>query len=217
MKCDFCSEFRGEAGSQFSEKYPDFDSRIVFEDQDFLVLPTIGQIFPNSFLILPRTHYQTCGEMPAPLRSKLERIVGSVLSSLHGAYDFLVFEHGAKAHTGASCGIYHAHTHIVPIPSNLHVDIKKIFPDHSRVCSSLVEALDIVKDSEDYLMLGTGQEFLTARVSDLGFVPRSQYFRRQLVKYLQVDEEWDWRKYDKQEMRLLDARLLKMNFDATVG
>ena len=65
VTCDFCIEFHDFKKSKFAQIYGD-KRRIISSDKFFCVIPTIGQLFQGSLLILPKKHYCSFSEILVP-------------------------------------------------------------------------------------------------------------------------------------------------------
>jgi diadenosine tetraphosphate (Ap4A) HIT family hydrolase len=201
--CEFCQELGGLNRSRFDAHYPEFSSRIVAQTEHFVALPTLGQIFEGSLLVLPRRHYSTCGSMPDRLRAGFCEFVRELFDKTTGFGNPVIFEHGARPKTGGSCGIYHAHLHIVPLPG-IH-DSKDFFSEAPTKVDTLEEALNSLSRSDHYLLFGNEKSVRFADVSQLPFTPPSQYFRRQLANHYGLSKYWDWRKAPAREAKLVNT------------
>jgi diadenosine tetraphosphate (Ap4A) HIT family hydrolase len=191
QKCEFCQELQGHSGARFTELYPDIDSRIVARTANFVALPTLGQLFPGSLLVLPREHRETCAELSRDLRNEMCAFLYELLTISRRFGEPVFFEHGASAHTGGSCGIYHAHLHVVPLPSRVRPSL--LFDEHQAAVSDLAHALQVLTACDHYLLLGNESNVVYSRVDCMAVQPSSQYFRRKLAQRFGVTRPWDWR------------------------
>lgn len=190
--CEFCQELQALPGNRFQEIYRDIvDSRIVAQTSHFVAMPTIGQIFPGTTLILPRKHEETCAGLSVALRQELLALTFKVMATVTHFGEPTFFEHGATKCTGGGCGIYHAHLHVVPLPERTHP--KALFPQHVGSATNLGSALSALHACDHYLLIGNDEGVVFADVRELPFIPASQYFRRQLVEQFGVWKSWDWR------------------------
>jgi diadenosine tetraphosphate (Ap4A) HIT family hydrolase len=203
--CEFCCEFAGDEGARFSREYGDsVRSRVVANQGDFVAIPTVGQLLPGSLLILPRRHFDTCAQAQASLGSAdLMRLVDRACDALQRFGRPLVFEHGARPHTGGACGIYHAHLHVVPAPDSVRLD--ELLPQRAATARSLIEALAANEGKDEYLLARDTDGLvghLELSAPDRDFFP-SQYLRRFLVRRFVLDRPWDWRETVAPERDLL--------------
>lgn len=203
--CEFCCEFACDERARFSREYGDsVRSRVVADQGDFVAIPTVGQLLPGSLLILPRRHFDTCAQAQASLGSAdLIRLVERACDALRRFGRPLVFEHGAKPHTGGACGIYHAHLHVVPAPDA--VRLGELLPLRANTARSLVEAL-VANEGKDEYLLARDTDGLIGHL-ELSPGERddfpSQYLRRFLVRRFALDRPWDWREAVAPERDLL--------------
>lgn len=162
-------------------------------------MPTIGQIFDGSLLVVPRAHIPTIAALESETRSNLLDIVTEEIAN---AGDYVVaFEHGAYPHTGGSCGIYHAHMHVVPVPDR--VVLADVLPDACRA-DDLASALLQTSCADEYLVFrDTAGAVGYTKAIDRRLYP-SQYFRRALHAYFRCDRPWDWREYVEPEPSLIN-------------
>jgi len=82
-QCEFCQELQGLPGNRFGAMYAGIAaSRIVAQTEHFVVLPTIGQLFAGSLLILPRVHKETCAELQRTQQEGLAAILKRVTTTI---------------------------------------------------------------------------------------------------------------------------------------
>ncbi len=201
--CEFCREFAGDSDARFYSQYPGLKNRIVQETGEFLAVPTLGQLFPGSLLVLPRHHVHACAMLSAPLRKRLCDFVESVMHRCERFGHPIFFEHGAAPHTGGSCGIYHAHIHIVPLPTK--TSLEELFDYPNSRTSALEHALSRLSSVEHYLLIGDNDRTFYADMTHVQPAPPSQYFRQQLAKTYRTRLHWDWRAAPAYEKDLVDT------------
>ncbi len=211
MLCEFCEEFRYPSHSRFARIYaPSLEDRLVARRGNLVAMPTIGQLFRGSLLILPTTHVETMASLPesamldlAPFLTDLESVIGR-----NGPV--IAFEHGARCISGGGCGIYHAHLHLVPLSAPVSVD--DLLP--AEECShsferapSLSGGLRNLRSSPEYLLVRDTDS--RVRFIDLSSSPGarypSQYFRRTLAERFNLDRPWDWRMFEEPEQYVFDT------------
>ncbi len=134
MLCEFCEEFRHPWRSRFAQVHaPVVTDRVVERRGDLVAMPTIGQLFPGSLLVLPTTHVETMASLPENAMLDLAPFVTDLESTIGRNGPVIAFEHGACCISGGGCGIYHAHLHLVPVP--VRVSIDDLLPTDERSCS----------------------------------------------------------------------------------
>lgn len=221
MFCEFCSEFRKPSISRFGQVYRTYaDDRIVAQCGDLVAMPTIGQLFPGSLLVLPKFHTETMSSLPNAMLQELEVFLADLVAVISQNGPVISFEHGARCTTGGGCGIYHAHMHIVPLP--MEVSIDELLPSNDdlqafKAVSSLSEGLYMLRSSPEYLIVRDSE--YNVRFADIqslsGHYP-SQYFRRVLSELFNLEDSWDWRNYNTPEQYLLDTIEMFRNPDVSL-
>lgn len=192
QNCEFCRELSGHPDNRYHKIYRDSEeTRIVAETSNFIAMPTLGQIFPGSLLILPRFHIETCAQLNIDHQLELVEFIQSVSFITKQFGELIFFEHGATACTGGSCGIYHAHLHVVPLPAK--VSPKLLFEEHRSVARNLLQVFDTLKECNHYLLIGDQDSVVFTEVHQLNTRPSSQFFRRRLAERFGVGRPWDWR------------------------
>lgn len=204
--CDFCKEIEHKSEYKFKQIYGDINSRIVGEDNLFVVLPTLGQLFRYSLLVLPKKHIETMAELTPDELVQLEHLLAKIKNVLSDYGYVISFEHGAKKTTGGSCGIYHAHIHILPIPDDLN--LSKFFYKENNIqqFSKLSQCYKSLNGSSQYLMVTNDDgQIYAIDISQNAILYPSQFFRRKIVDYYQLDKSWDWREYQNVEENILET------------
>lgn len=223
MLCEFCDELNHPSCSRFARVYaPNVEHRIVARRGDLVAMPTIGQLFPGSLLVLPTAHVETMALLPEGTLSDLVLLLADLESVISRHGQVITFEHGARCETRGGCGIYHAHLHLVPVPG--HVSTDDLLPAESDVlvpehAPSLFAALESLRTSSEYLLLQDCEHqvrFLDLSASSGPRYP-SQHFRRALVDLFKLERPWDWRMYEEPEPSLLETLAMFEDSHAPVG
>ncbi|MEK7560270.1 MAG: HIT family protein [Patescibacteria group bacterium] len=105
------------------------EKRIVGENDNFLVVPTFGQISNGGYLLLiPKQHISCLGDMNRQQMEQCVSAIEEVQLAIQGEYKLspiTLFEHGIAGQT-----VKHAHLHFVPEICHLTERIKKDFPEN---------------------------------------------------------------------------------------
>lgn len=214
-KCSFCSEIHMfQENNLFISQimpYTNIKQRIIYETDNWLVMPTIGAFVPGYLLIITRNHYISIGACPAYYYLELECLVKTIRELFKSIYNSqaIAFEHGASSNYNKSgCCIDHAHLHILPSDIDILPDIKDdgfdILP---------IETLDMLKQQANggksyiYYQDPDEKNFLVER----GHVP-SQYIRQIIACRVGKPEKWDWRRHP--ELQSIVDSVLTLSVEA---
>ncbi|HWD92255.1 MAG TPA: HIT domain-containing protein [Verrucomicrobiae bacterium] len=193
--CSICGEIRSRSFSEELQRVYGVGCRICAETEDFIALPTVSPLVTGHMLIFPKRHVPSLTVLPPDhIRTLTElatHIVSLVSSETSAGY---VFEHGVLEDGNGSCGITHAHLHIIPLQFEIATEVTRqaslSFPPQ-RV-DSLESVLSRHPQPESpYLLFG---ESLSAiRFTAAPSIP-SQLMRRLIAT--QIGKlDWNWRNY----------------------
>lgn len=193
-ECDFCLE-ADSALSYFSRLYcHELVDRIVSTSDNFICIPSIGQITNGHLLIVSRHHYTALAQLPDTELGEVENMISAVEDANRRLLDkeTVVFEHGMlDPSRGGGCGISHLHVHLVPSP-----DDTNILPAALR--GLRFERIDSLRSLARYRGSGVSYVFLRQpRAGDFIGIAKdlpSQYMRKVMAQTL-GKSEWDWRKF----------------------
>lgn len=205
--CEFCGEFAGRGTERFAAIYgSDLGSRVVAASESFVALPTLGQLFTGSLLALPTEHIEMSSRLDADRLTELNDFLNQVKALVGSFGRPILFEHGSTSERGGSCGIYHAHVHVVPVP--WEIDINAVFPEATGSASSLIACMSAVKESDNYLWISDGSSYAYRSVGEKESGFPSQFFRRRIANAFNVRAPWDWRAYTAPEEALTQTLAL---------
>lgn len=206
--CDFCDEFRGGRQNAFAFRYEGrLQHRILSSSENFVVMPSLGQIAEGHLLITPVKHYLALADVPQANRSELDVLLNKVQITLREAYgDCVCFEHGVRSPSGG-CGISHAHMHLVPA-TNESGFFDRLKSQHDFVHVRSVTEVDKYLNGSPYLFVETADELRYAAA--VGPIP-SQYLRKQLADAL-GSVCWDWKRVGVEESLIAVTRQLSKSF-----
>lgn len=207
FSCPFCAEFEEDGLSTFASLMGErLNSRVIYEDEQFVVMPPLGEFMEGGLLLLSRAHILSFAHLPAEHLARLERLVGvicEVLSQRWGVCP-LVFEHGpAPERSKGVCCVDHAHFNIFPARVFVHPHLAGRM--HRRL-HSLSELQGLRGAEFGYLFVqeNNGER----RVYDGCNVP-TQLVRRIITTELGMPERWHWRDYLGQEELMATFEALK--------
>lgn len=206
--CNFCNEIQNQGNNTFTDIYSKLNikTRIVGENNMFVVFPTIGQLMKYYLLILPKQHIESMAQLDDDGIESLIDILKKTKEKLSAYGKVVAFEHGAHKETGGSCGIYHAHIHMISLPTEL--DLSSFFHPESFInkYNDLNDCYSNLKKSSQYLMTMNADNSLCAvDTTNNPFQYSSQFFRKKIVEYYKLDKSWDWREYQIPEEKLIQT------------
>ena len=185
---------------------PGLPSRVVYEDDHFLVMPPLGEFMPGGLLLLSREHLLSFAHLPPDQFDHLERLVQAVQRVLVECWGVapLVFEHGPAPDAGKGvCCVDHAHLNLFPARVGVrpHLAGRMSFP-----LGSLAELAKLRHAEFGYLFVQENDG--SRRAYDGRNVP-TQLVRRIITAQLGHPERWHWRDYVGREELLATHQLLK--------
>lgn len=199
--CEFCAEL-SERSQRFKKVYGALASnRIVARTDRFVAIPTLGQLFAGSILLLPIDHVETCANLAPDARKELGELAEQMVAKVRQFGEPIQFEHGSTENRNGACGIYHAHLHIVPLPEMTLAST--IFPEYSSSAADIQGAWECLQDSQEYLLVAAAGQTVYRDLSDSPKMFPSQFFRRRIVEHFRLGAPWDWRQYTEIEPALL--------------
>jgi inosine/xanthosine triphosphate pyrophosphatase family protein len=192
-RCPFCSELEEDGPSIFSEMIGDrLRSRILYRDEDFVVMPPIGQFMRGGLLLLARRHIPSFAWLSPdrfPRLEQLIKVIGDVLVTRWGVAP-LVFEHGpAPERSKGTCCVDHAHFNIFPAPVLVHPHLAERM--HFQV-AALADLRQLQSAEFGYLFVQENDG--TRRAYDGQYAP-SQLVRRFVTSQLGMPARWHWRDF----------------------
>jgi diadenosine tetraphosphate (Ap4A) HIT family hydrolase len=116
-KCCFCREIHEKTIDQKIVDNYEVRNRIIFEDEIFVILPTVSPLVKNHLLVLPKGHLNTMKQLSGHEKDILFTLVKKILMPLD--CDYFIFEHGAFPGNGNTCGVDHAHLHVLPLQKEI--------------------------------------------------------------------------------------------------
>lgn len=215
-ECAFCTELDNEP--RVCEPFG--GDRVIWEDDDFVILPTVGCFTEGYVMIMPRDHTYSIAQLEPPLLRKLGRLTAQLRGQLQRIYGLVaVAEHGALncEVKGAQC-CDHAHLHFIPVVTEEKMD--QMCKEYAKACvpgnnsEFLSTVMDLGRFREyAYILFSPYPGCYNVWKSSDGF--QRQFCRLAAARALGKEEEYDWRKhYGVENMRKTVERLhgnLKFN------
>ncbi|MCX6155939.1 MAG: hypothetical protein NT007_17465 [Candidatus Kapabacteria bacterium] len=175
----------------------EFYNEILFESENFIVIPSLGSLVEGWLLIVPRHEYLSllCINNDSLLNElvELSNFVGELMVKEFGCVT--MFEHGAThPNSTIGCGVDFAHLHLVPINFDLLQGVEKFFnlSYEWRKVSGLKDAIGTLEKGLEYLFQkdNLGNSVITQSENI-----QSQLFRKVIAYYLETPEKYDWKKF----------------------
>jgi len=192
-QCVFCAELWDESASVFAKVMGDrLSSRVVYQDEQFVLVPPLGQFMEGGLLLLARKHIPSFACLNKQLYEHLERLVEAICATLAKHYGVrpLVFEHGpASDWSKGGCCVDHAHFNIFPARVRLHPHLAERM--HFKI-DALSELPRLRAAEFGYLFIQENDG--SRHVYDARDVP-SQLVRRIITAGIGRPERGDWRDY----------------------
>ncbi len=205
--CPFCREFQADDQSIFATMMEGrLASRILYEDEHFIVLPPLGAFIPGGLLVLTREHILSLAHLPPELFAPLEKLLQTIRRAVVELWGVppLVFEHGpAPEWSKGVCCVDHAHLNLFPAPVTVHPHLAGRM---SLPLTDLVELRQLRSAEFGYLMVQENDG--SRRVFDGRDVP-TQLVRRIITRELGLADRWHWRDYPGREELLATYRALQ--------
>ena len=192
-ECPFCIEFEDINKSLFySMTDYKIKNRILYEDDDFIVLIPLGQFIEGGLLLLTKEHIHSFAHLDKKKFNSLNNLVEKIKSVLHESYGVvpIVFEHSSSINRSkGKCCVDHAHFNIFPVDIN----INKYITD--RIYSSIEDINELNKlKFYDNGYLYVDSEKNGKIIFDGKNVP-TQLIRQHLTHSLGCQDRWHWKDY----------------------
>lgn len=206
-QCAFCLELDGEGSSIFNEFLQDrLASRVIYQDDLFVVMPPLGQFIQGGLLLLTRAHIPSFAHLPPEWFPRLEQLLHAIqkLSVAHWGVSPIVFEHGtAVDQTKGRCCVDHAHLNIFPAKVDVHAHLA------SRMYLKLATLSQLKRlGRAEFGYLFVQENDNTRHAYDAQFAP-GQLVRRIITAQIGLPERWHWRDYPGTDELLATYQALK--------
>jgi diadenosine tetraphosphate (Ap4A) HIT family hydrolase len=210
-ECTFCNEFSGKGEYNFRILFtPDeFQSRILYRTEKFVVLPGLGPIGKIYLLILPREPYVSVASLPEDLLKEFQLVKDTVFEILAANFGSPIsFEHGPSfSHeVNAGCCVEHAHLHVCVTDVDILEDIQSdAWSGKFGYPGGTSRKIRNISELKDWVDAGIAYIYYQEKDgSEWGFPVKaqieSQYLRKKLALRLGMqDPNWDWLLYPNKE------------------
>ena len=200
MNCCFCEEYHNPLNNQYYNEFGksrNIPSRIIFETDNWYVVPTIGCLTIGYVLLVCKIHHMSLANLNLKLYSEMLEIKKAVTKILEEktGYKCISFEHGlTHIDFAGTNSVNHVHMHIVPCRTDIWPNtIRKYRNVNPGIFLDFMQLFDFWQHNypQAYLIFQDVKETIHYIPDSSGFP--SQFFRRHLAASLSMNE-WDWRK-----------------------
>lgn len=169
--------------------------QILAENDSYFAVSSVGGFIPGWTLIFPKAHFLNLSNDYS--RSEFLSFATHVTNVVSAEYGrCVVFEHGSNSYNSAtSCGVHHAHMHIVPFSDNIELLALQESEDLLWKPAQLAEVSSLA-DGGEYLFCSNSFDALATKgvISKLNS-PKSQFFRKVLARATGFLNMYDYKQY----------------------
>lgn len=167
---------------------------IVYQTDNFYVVPGTGAFFDGYLMIVPKAHVMSIANLPNDQLEEFYTVLNDIRTILKGIYHkgVFAFESGSGKTGGGKheTSIVHAHFHLAPTKMPVLKEVQK-----SGLNPALIQKEELVKYKENSYKLYVDQEdnwFIFSNPQE--YHPR-QHQRQILAEYMGCYDIYNWRKY----------------------
>jgi len=192
-ECQFCIEFKDINKSLFpSMTNYKIKNRIVYEDNDFIVLVPLGQFIEGGLLLLTKEHIHSFAHLDKDKYILLNTLVDKIKSVIFEVFGIIpiIFEHSSSIdRSKGSCCVDHAHLNIFPV----NININDYITDRLFTSIAFIDELTKLKFYDNgYLYVDSP---LSGKVIFDGKNVPTQLIRQYLTHSLGCESRWHWKDY----------------------
>jgi len=201
MDCAFCTEF-ARVGS---------DSRIIAEDANWVLLPTLGCFTPGYCLFMPLDHIDAAADLHPAALARVEAAVEQMRARIASAFGpTIIAEHGSRdCQLGAGC-CTHCHLHLIPVPNpDAVTDAYQTTGGSGYILRGLADLPAAAEGPYLYLSPRPGDHLLWP--ADSRFA--RQHVRRVCARLHGIAGQYDWRDHPFGHNQRLTADILRGTYE----
>ena len=172
--------------------YPSESRDILYEDDQFYVMPSLGAFREGYLLLLSREHRECVADVANQQFEWVKEGIADTLDNVYGNYCF--FEHGRVGNCYQKSKdriCFHAHLHCLPLPDEF---VDAVAEDFEAIEIDDISNLSDIRDSHPhYLYVETSSKNVLFPVEE--HIER-QYLRKKACETLDIPTEYaDWQTY----------------------
>jgi len=198
--CCFCEEINSPTNNQFYNeigKNIGLKSRIILQNDDWIVIPSLGSLAVGHLLAVSRMHYLGIADLQAKELYSLIPMINNVIEKINLLLNIscIVFEHGTTSIDAVSANsVTHCHIHIMPFHYPVWNNIKSEHCiNNSKEFSSLNHVYNYISMYKPctylYFMDANNRHYII----DNNRIFPSQFFRKVIAEKLGREKFWDWK------------------------
>lgn len=216
--CNYCKFINNDYQIKNSKNIN--GNQIIYSNNSFIVMPTIGEICKGYLLIIPRRHCMSCAEFNQEEVLDFLQVLEDIRYILAETYGneskLLIWENGTSSSSKGKAIDSIVHTHVHISPSNLTADdISKRLKLYFKNIKFSTEIQNYGHDNS-YLLIHRKNDRWNILNNSGIYIPR-QFVRQMLAEEYGVPEEWNWRthpNYEKLQQTVSDIQMmLKTNWE----
>lgn len=182
---------------------------ILYENENFVVLPAKGTMLDGYLMICPKKHYTGMANLPYDVRQELFVLIEKIKQIILKEYKIMptILEHGSLREGRHPKSIVHAHVHIFPFNFN------KVHHQKMLDCLKL-EKIDLKSQMQNFagknywLYVDKNENaYMSHTISN---VPRS-IFLRLVACQLGMEECYEWREPKNDNIETIKKTLEKLS------
>ena len=200
--CCFCEEIITPLNNQFYNEIGyrlGIQDRIVRQNNNLIVVPTIGSLVAGYLLFVTRTHYLSMAELPEETAFSLFHLLDDVMADVHRILNMpcVLFEHGTTSEiSNGANSVTHCHIHMAPFAKPIWGKIQKDYMiNDSKEFLSVNEAYKYVSTKKPLTYLYFMDVNKKHHIIDENKEFPSQFFRKVIANELNYADMWNWREY----------------------
>lgn len=204
-ECKFCKI------TNSYEECSNIIDRPIYEDSSFYSICSVGGFISGWSLIFPKEHSFNLSEYYSD--TQFLDFLFTVKSHIEKEYGkCVVFEHGALEEGLTSCGVNHAHLHIVPFEDS----IEKLVVATNQLNWKKIQVSDLANEVKNSEYLFCSDTFCDDK--SLGLLanlttPQSQYFRKILANFYGISDLYSYKLHKFEDQSLHTYNKLKKSFN----
>jgi ATP adenylyltransferase len=196
--------------------------RVIWENDRFIVIPTVGCFVEGYVMIMPKRHTFSMAQLEKDELKELSRLSTQLYYKLKHKYgEIMIAEHGAVSCDirGAQC-CDHAHLHFIPTVTRERLELAaQQYSDVTQYCGNTPEFVGSLSDlqkynSDAYILFALAPGYYNVWRSSAGF--ERQFCRRAAALANGMPDLWNWRDHYGEENMIKTYQALKGKLEFTL-